>query len=210
MAGSFTLTLFRHGLTLENEKKQYLGWTDTSLSQKGQLETKEVADKLNYFRPDKIISSDLIRCQETAALLFVDQSFYRMADFREMHFGVFEVKTYQQLKDQKPYQDWLNSSFEQSPPAGESFEVFSNRVLLGMEKLIDLLEDEDEEIVMVTHGGVIRLLLSKFVRSDNRFFDWEVPNSQGYQLNWENKKSFRRLDKCKSLSVVPSMAKVNG
>lgn len=211
MVHPFTLTLFRHGLTLENENKEYLGWRDSPLSLKGELETKEIAKKvISSSSPDKVITSDLIRCQQTAELLFPNHSLLKMCDFREMNFGCFEGKSYQELKNEKTYQKWLDLSFEMAPPDGESFSDFSKRILIGLDQLLTLLNEQDEEVVLVVHGGVIRFLLSKFVASNKDFFDWKVPNSQGYQLKWKNIESFRRFEKCMSLSVVPSMEKING
>ena len=111
---------------------------------------------------------------------------------------------------QKDYQLWLNDIFQLSPPGGESFDVFSERVKKGMVEITQSLSTEVNDLVLVVHGGVLRLLLSTYVASSKKFFDWKIPNSQGYQLTWENKESFRRLEKCISLSEVPSTAKGNG
>lgn len=209
MADTLTLTIFRHGLTLENEKRQYLGWTDAPLSEEGLKETQAIAQLLAGWQPDLLVSSDLVRCQETTKLLFANQPFSTSTAFREMNFGEFEGKTYQQLKNQPKYQLWLADMFRTHVPGGESFGDFSRRVDEGMRDLANNgLEKRD--LVLVTHGGVMRLLLSQYVQTNRTFFDWDIPNSYGYQLVWENKESFRRLDKCTSLSVVPSTAKEDG
>lgn len=210
MADSFTLTIFRHGLTIENEKRQYLGWTDAALSARGVSESLSVAGQIKAMSPDKLITSDLIRCRQTAKLLFPSENQIEMEDFREMNFGEFEGKSYGDLKNNKSYQEWLDSAFKIPPINGESFDFFSNRIWNGMKKALDILDEEDRELVIMSHGGVIRLLLSRLVESGKEFFDWNIPNSQAYQLKWENIESFRRLEKCKSLSVVPSMEKING
>lgn len=210
MAGSFNLTIFRHGLTLENEKSQYLGWTDAPLSKQGRKDTEKTARLLDGWQADQIITSDLLRCQETSALLFPNRAFQTSQSLREMNFGRFEGKTYGELKNQKDYQLWLDDIFQLSPPGGESFDVFSERVKKGMVEITQSLSTEVNDLVLVVHGGVLRLLLSTYVASSKKFFDWKIPNSQGYQLTWENKESFRRLEKCISLSEVPSMAKGNG
>lgn len=210
MAGSFNLTIFRHGLTLENEKSQYLGWTDAPLSKQGRKDTEKIARLLDGWQADQIITSDLLRCQETSGLLFPNQDFQTNQALREMNFGSFEGKTYGELKNQKDYQLWLDDIFQLSPPGGESFDVFSERVKKGMVEITQSLSTEVNDLVLVVHGGVLRLLLSTYVASSKKFFDWKIPNSQGYQLTWENKESFRRLEKCISLSEVPSTAKGNG
>lgn len=204
MGSSFTLTLFRHGITIANERKQYLGWTDSSLSVKGQIKARELKNEIIGMKVDKIISSDLKRCQETVKILFPHWDFTRDTAFREMNFGDFERKTYEELKNQKDYQEWLSSSFQKSPPGGESFQAFSERINQGMRKLSINLKTADRKVVLVSHGGVIRFLLSEFVPSDKSFFDWQIPHEKAYQLKWKNIESFRRLEKCMSLSVVPS------
>lgn len=210
MANPVTLTIFRHGLTVENENSQYLGWTDAPLSERGRGKTREIGEQLAGWKPDQIISSDLLRCRETVALLFPHQEFCTMPAFREMNFGNFEGKTYEDLKNQRDYQLWLDDIFNVILPGGESFKVFFERINQGMNELSSTLLINQRDIVLVTHGGVIRLLLSKYVDSDKTFFDWEIPNSQGYQLTWDSMTAFRRLEKCTSLSVVPLMAKENG
>ncbi len=209
MVDSFTLTVFRHGLTLENERKQYIGWTDSALSEKGRIQTAEVAQTLTSFTPTNILTSDLRRCTETATILFPGQPIQKSKDFREMHFGAFEQKSYAGLKDKKTYQDWIADPFHTRPEGGESFQAFATRVWRGMEKVTQ--EDSlAKYLTMVVHGGVIRVLLSRLVTSDNHFFDWDIPTSRGFQLTWKTQESFRRLERCTSLSVVPSMAKETG
>ncbi|MDQ7861466.1 phosphoglycerate mutase family protein [Peribacillus frigoritolerans] len=68
MADIVAITLLRHGLTVANERKVYLGWTDSPLSTEGE---KEILDlRGSYPQYEKIFSSDLSRCVETARLLF--------------------------------------------------------------------------------------------------------------------------------------------
>ena len=203
-------TVFRHGLTTENERSQYIGWTNSSLSEQGRRETKVTAQKLSGWQPDRIISSDLLRCKQTSELLFPHQEIETLKAFREMNFGKFEEKTYEELKEQADYQQWLNDIFQVKPPNGESFHDFSTRVKKGMIEITHSLREKDQDIVFVVHGGVVRLLLSIYVDSDQSFFDWQIPNSQGYKLCWKDKANFRRGERCISLSVVPLMASENG
>ena len=42
MVHSVAITLLRHGLTEANERKEYLGWTDSPLSERGRMEIEQV------------------------------------------------------------------------------------------------------------------------------------------------------------------------
>lgn len=208
MGRGFTLNLFRHGITTANEKKQYLGWTDEPLNAKGWTQVEATAERIQGIETGTIISSDLIRCQETAKILFPHQQITTSADFREMHFGTFEMKTYASLKNYQAYLDWINNPFQAQAEGGESFDTFSQRVMQGMTHLQK--HTQATPLTIVTHGGVVRLLLTTYVASERKYFEWEVPNASGYQLYWEDIKAFKGGEKCTSLLAVPSMAKVNG
>ncbi|HJV31737.1 MAG TPA: hypothetical protein VJ558_06045, partial [Bacillales bacterium] len=55
---------------------------------------------------------------------------------------------------------------------------------------------------IVTHGGVIRYLLSLFAPQKKSFFDWKIPYGGEYQLIF-TKDGLRRGEKCISLQAVP-------
>ena len=40
--------------------------------------------------------------------------------FRESHFGDWEGKTYEALKDNKTYRSWIDNPYEITPPNGEN------------------------------------------------------------------------------------------
>jgi alpha-ribazole phosphatase len=191
------ISLLRHGLTLENEKSAYIGWTNSPLSSFGRKNIKPLDE------PEVLFSSDLIRCLETAALLFPKNEVLKMEEFREMHFGRWEGKTYEQLKEITSYQEWINDPFSYCPDGGESFAEFGLRIQGGWEKVKDqILQTDAADTVIVTHGGVIRYLLSFFAPQKKSFFEWKIPYGGGYQLIW-TRDGLRRGEKCISLQAVP-------
>src|SRR5699024_199782 len=77
------ITLLRHGMTKENERKAYIVWTDSPLSEKG----KEALRLIDHsFQPDVTFSSPLLRCTETAEILFPHQEIHCVPDMKEMNF----------------------------------------------------------------------------------------------------------------------------
>ena len=205
MADTVAVTLLRHGLTMANERKAYLGWTDSPLSVSGEKQI--LALRRFYPLYEKIHTSDLPRCVETARLLFPDAALVKNHSFREMNFGHWEGRTYDELKRDGKYMDWLENPMEAMVPGGENYPEFSERVRTGWNKWI---ADEKDRYVLMTHGGVIRDLLVRFAPLEKEFFDWSVSHGKGYELIWEDRNSLRRGERCTLLQAVPTMANQNG
>lgn len=197
------IALFRHGMTIENERQAYLGWSDSPL----------VADQLLPEIQDcfeHIYTSDLGRCRETAKVLFPKKMPEVLPDLREIHFGDWEGKTYEQLKYEDSYKKWLSRPFKESPPNGESFDDFTCRVKNAWEKISrNVIEHQTQSAAVVTHGGVIRYLLTQYAPEDRDFWDWRIPYGRGYQLTW-SREGLRRKERCISLQEVPLMANQSG
>lgn len=199
------ITLFRHGLTEENTRQAYLGWNDSPLL----LEEKERLSKLQI-RDEMVFSSDLGRCLATAAILFPRKTPEIIRELRELHFGEWEGKTYSELVQDVLYEQWLNDFYSVRPPEGESFQEFAQRVNDGWEKVKNALEENNQtRATIITHGGVIKYLLSQIAPEEKEFHDWKVPHGNGFELKW-NKDGWRRGERCISLQEVPLMANPNG
>ena len=97
------ILFIRHGQTKNNADKKWLGSTDVSLWEEGinaLLKNKSTIDKYKPF--EKLYSSPMKRCIETAKIYFDDMNYEIINDLRERGFGDFEGKTYNDLKD-NPY-----------------------------------------------------------------------------------------------------------
>ncbi|MDW7613627.1 histidine phosphatase family protein [Peribacillus simplex] len=205
MADIVAITLLRHGLTVANERKAYLGWTDSPLSIEGEKEI--LGLRGSYPQYEKIYTSDLPRCVETARLLFPDIVPVKSASFREMNFGSWEGQTYDDLKADEDYLNWLERPMEALVPGGESYPGFSERVNNGWKQLIACKENR---LAIMTHGGVIRDLLVRYAPKEKNFFDWGISHGRGYELKWEDRNSLRRGERCTLLQAAPIMGKLNG
>ena len=95
MDDAVVVALFRHGVTEENKRKAYMGWTDSPICE----DAREDLSRQTFRSPvyERIVTSDLKRCLQTAQILFPDQNAKVMSEFREMHFGRWEGKTYAEL-----------------------------------------------------------------------------------------------------------------
>lgn len=202
------ITLFRHGLTEGNKKKVYMGWNDSPLCAESisQLASYSL-DRASY---DAFLSSDLCRCLHTMKLLFPKEEPVTIPEFREMKFGHFQGKTYDELKDNKDYQLWIEDYSTNSPPNGESFEQFSDRIAQGWKRVVHrILEEGVRRPFIVTHGGVIKHLLTEYAPVENEFWDWNISHGEGFELIFDIE-LLRRGDRCISLQGVPLMASGNG
>jgi alpha-ribazole phosphatase len=211
MVYDMAITLLRHGLTNENEQKQYIGWLDVPLSKNGVKQLKELA-ALSYPKADLFVTSDLKRCQQTYEMLFPESVAppFVMEEWREFHFGNWEGKTYDELKDLPEYRQWLEQPFCFAPPNGESFLQFQTRVEEGLLKVIELFPAfHARHITVVTHGGPIRYILERYAPVQRSFWDWHVPFGCGFTL-YSTLKRWRERKRCILLSVVPFKENENG
>lgn len=202
------ITLFRHGLTEGNKQKVYMGWNDSPLCEETVCQLSSY--NLHSEAYDLFISSDLQRCLQTMKLLFPNIVPETIAEFREMHFGSFQGKSYENLKNDENYQLWLKDYHTYSPPKGESFQQFSNRIKIGWEKVVNqVLSKRARHPFIVTHGGVIKYLLSQYAPVEKEFWDWKISHGHGYELRFQLEQ-LRRGGRCISLQEVLLTGNANG
>ncbi|MFZ7943464.1 histidine phosphatase family protein [Neobacillus sp. 19] len=170
------IALFRHGVTEENKRKAYLGWNDSQLL----AETRNQSPLKSY---ESYFSSDLQRCLSTLNLFFPNQKPIILENFREMNFGDWEGLTYEELKDNEHYRQWISDPVNIFPPKGEAFHEFTNRVQNGWNTMIHtVLTQQLKNCAVITHGGVIRYLLSEYAPEEKEFWSFQVRHDQGFEL----------------------------
>jgi alpha-ribazole phosphatase len=78
----------------------------------------------------------------------------------EIDFGDFEGLTYDEIASRYPalYRQWMDSPTEVQFPHGESFAAMRLRVLRAFEAILKM--HGGRALAIVTHGGVIRILLA--------------------------------------------------
>lgn len=210
MADIVSVTLIRHGITKENQQRRYLGWSDPDLEDSA-VTILKTSPLPSHF--DAIYSSDLKRCTQTASYFGPNSQVSKDQRLRELNFGLWEGKTYEELKTIIAYRVWLDSPFEISPPAGESLAKLKKRVLEAWQTIIStLIEKQAKDILIVSHGGPIRLLLTHFASSDPKkeWWDWSVNHLCGYTLSWPRAMLLKGGAKCISSQVVPFTVKKGG
>ena len=170
-----SIYLIRHGKTEANERRLYCGSTDLPLSKKG----REELQGLRYaIFPQRFVTSGMKRTNETLQILFGTVPFSTDSRFREVDFGDFEMKTYEELKDDPAYQAWLTGDNEANiPPNGESGIQMTRRVLEAFRELPD-------GTALIAHGGVIAAIMAHLFPAEGKHrYQWQPQNGHGYELD---------------------------
>ncbi len=172
----------RHGRTQANLEKRYIGRTDEPLL-KG--EERSFGDWKDCVA-DVVYTSPMKRCVQTSAYIFPDKEPVIIEDFREIDFGKFEMKNYQELQDDANYIRWIESNGTLAFPNGESRGDFMKRCMNGFHQMIaDITRNyygySEVSVACVVHGGTIMAILSQLLGGD--YFDYQCANGQGYEVN---------------------------
>ena len=179
-----TLYLIRHSRTRANEERLYGGSTDIPLSPKG----RQLAESMRRERPlpeaALYATSGMARANETLRLLTGRAPGLAMPRLREMDFGAFEMRSYEQLKDVPDYIRWIGDAGGDFPcPGGESKNAVRARVLAGGR---ELLQRAESSAIVVCHGGaIVNLMEAWFPQASRSFYEWQPAACRGYRVSVE-------------------------
>ncbi|AZO95911.1 alpha-ribazole phosphatase [Halocella sp. SP3-1] len=170
------LFLIRHGQTDWNFAHKYQGQCDIPLNKTGISQALSVASQLADENIDGIFSSDLQRAAVTAekiAQYHQDIELKTMPALREIDFGQWEGLKYQEIEKEYPIhlKKWLENPVEITPPGGESLLELQTRVISQVEEICQ--ENQGNNLVLVTHGGVIRALLTYILHMSVDYY-WKI------------------------------------
>lgn len=190
------LFLIRHGRTKGNLEHRYVGKTDESIlsEERERLRKKrKILMKLLADRRTVIYVSPMKRCLETMKALFGqnigDSDVHVEPAFREMDFGTFEYKNYQELdadpKTAAAYQTYIDSGGETAFPGGESKAEFEARVSGAAEVILNEYvaesdQNEDLNLVFLAHGGTIMAIMDRLSEPHRDYFCWNRKPGEGY------------------------------
>lgn len=178
------IVFIRHGKTEGNLNKCYIGSTNQPLCKTGIEELK----RHKYPQCGLVFASPLIRCTQTAEIIYPKQKPIIVPDLREMDFGDFENKNYEQLKNNPDYLKWLNNGGNSAFPGGELPADFKTRCVKAFENTINILPETNLTAAFVVHGGTIMAIMSNFCQNPADYYDYQTANGNGYVCNWENGK----------------------
>jgi len=161
-----TIILIRHAETNANNERRWQGSLDSGLSTLGLDQVSRLAQRFSEDPPSRVIASDLARTMATASAISADPT--PDASWREFHVGAWEGLTSPQISEMFPGE--LEAFFagdDVAPGGGELMSDFGARVVGAFDALVDSMGD-GERVFVVTHGGVIWTLLSRFLGDSSR------------------------------------------
>lgn len=185
------LRLIRHGQTAFNAEGRYMGRTDVELCDDGRQAIRKMYENAQWEDDVPLFSSPMKRCLETAKIIFPDRTPVIFDGLREMDFGIFEGKMYEELQNMKEFTDFVSTSGRIAPPEGESREDFTARVTDAVKKCCESIREAGRDFgVIVMHGGTIMALMSYLDGGD--YYSYLPKNGGGFLLTLD--KEFRLLD----------------
>lgn len=177
------LYFVRHGATRGNREHRYVGRTDEGILEMEKERLKKTGESLPPM--DGIFLSPYLRCLQSAQALFdvwpEDDRSEIIEDFREMDFGEFEYKNYQELDGNPDYQKFIDSGGRIGFPGGESPADFKRRCRKAFLECIRRAQINCQEHVgFVIHGGTIMAIMEAFGYPQRGYYDYQVRNGCGY------------------------------
>lgn len=206
------LIAIRHGETDWNAAARIQGQLDIDLNARGRMQAAQLARAIaeeigGAAQPpiDAIYSSDLQRARHTAQPLAdaLGLPLVTDASLRERSFGVFEGRTFADIREQSPDQArrWSRREPDFAPERGESLLVFRDRVLRGVEAIA--ARHAGGQIVIVSHGGVLDVLYRAATRQPLQSpRSWNLNNAAINRLLWSASGGLSLVgwDDCRHLS----------
>jgi alpha-ribazole phosphatase len=180
------ITLIRHGLTEGNIRRLYYGATDLPLLPESEKSIAALAESGFYPTAERYYTSGLLRAEQTFRAIYGDAAHEVLPALREMDFGDFEMRSYEELMNDPAYIEWITGDNEANiAPNGESGDIVTERAL----KAISAIAEGGSDAVIVTHGGVIGGVLSRlFPDEHNRFTATPEPGGAA-TIDFENGKA---------------------
>ncbi len=186
------IVLLRHFATAGNLRKRYIGSTDEPLCKEGI----RVLDHIHYPKVEAVFTSPLIRCQETAKLIYPEISPIICMNLRECDFGEFENKSYEELSNNPKYQAWVDSNGTLPFPMGEDPKAFKKRCVMAFQAVVEKsLKAGYRTIALVVHGGTIMSILECYATPKKDYYYWHSENGKGYIADIEESKG-RMINLC--------------
>ena len=176
-----SIELLRHGDTAQ---RSYRGQLDDPLSELGWSQLRAAVQGREW---DGIVSSSLQRCAAFARELSQARGLPLRIDARlaEYHFGAWQGVPIERIAESQGdalARFWADP-VNHPPPEAETFAAFRGRLCAALDDIA--LESSGRRVLVITHGGAIRLLRCRVEqRSYGDMASIEVPHASLHPLPW--------------------------
>jgi broad specificity phosphatase PhoE/ribonuclease HI len=174
-----TFVLVRHGATTFTVERRFSGVGDPPLIELGRWQARAAAAELaTRGGIERIVSSPLSRCRETATIIgsVLGLPVETDDELREVDFGSWEGLTFPVVEERWPRElaMWLADT-SISPPDGESYESLRHRARSAQERIVN--RHRGETICVVSHSRPIAMVVVNLL---------DAPSNSLYRLHVDN------------------------
>ena len=194
----------RHGITEGIINKWYYGSSDLPLTDEGYEALRELMAEGIYppLGDADCYTSGMLRADQTLKVIYGNVPFKTIPLLREMNFGSWECKTFNELQKEPEYEEWINNkegSFA-FPGGGDSVISFNERIqkglkeLCGYQRLKELSRrhsGKDTVSIMVCHGGTIAVAMEHWFPGEREnFWQWIPATGRGFTVEFKESEPF--------------------
>jgi len=177
---SFTrIYLLRHAEVETRYQRVFGGRIDMDLSPRGHQQALALAAYMRRFQLDAIYASPMKRVQQTLVPLLDECGSQPIVidELREVDFGVWTGLTWEEVNTRHKMRafDWLKKLDQDAIPEAESVHDFRKRLEPCLRKI--LREYSGQTVAVLSHGGVIRMLLSVLL-------DLPIGKMSGFEIDY--------------------------
>lgn len=176
-----TIELLRHG---DTGQRSYRGQLDDPLTDIGWTQLRAAVAERRW---DAVVSSPLQRCANFARELANARGLPLRLDqaLAEYHFGHWQgvpIETINAEQGAALGRFWADP-VAHPPPGAETFAAFRARLSVALDRVVD--EGGDRRVLVITHGGAIRLLRCLVEQRDyGDMAGIDVPHASLHPLPW--------------------------
>lgn len=181
------LNLIRH-TSLQIAPGICYGQSDIDVAHTFPLELERLRTKLANTEFNAIYTSPLQRCTKLAHAL---QASSNLADSRvhhglmELNFGEWEMQNWDDIP-RHVFDHWAQNYALLAPPKGETFSQLQQRGVQFLEEMLQ--QHASENILAITHGGMIRALLAHVLNMPLKgLFRFNIDHASVTQLDFSEK-----------------------
>src|SRR3954447_15017968 len=153
------LVLVRHGETAWTLSGQHTSRTDIALTEAGQREAAALAEPLAAFDVVRVLSSPLVRAQDTCRLAGLGDRMEVDPDLTEWDYGDYEGRTTAEIRRERP--GW--SLFKSDPPGGETAAQVGRRCDAAIARAVGSDDVGAGDVLVFSHGHLLRVLAARWL-----------------------------------------------
>lgn len=133
------------------------GQTDVPVAITFEAESEKIKNQIKDLQIENIYSSPLTRCKVLAESLFEIEKIVFDVRLKELNFGNWELKTWDEIYSQPQGKVWMDNYQTLPTLNGESYPEMVARISAFLNEIKD---GKKENVAIVAHAGVIRILKS--------------------------------------------------